>query len=91
MTQALKDQLPPHNPEAEAATLGALLLAPEAVGEVIQFIRPGDFFSGRNRRVFDAILSLYNRGDAIDLLTVLRSSSDVRSSCVRLSGAESCA
>jgi replicative DNA helicase len=66
----LKDQGAPHNPEAEAACLGALLLAPEAVSEVIQYIRPEDFFNGRNRRVFGAILTLYNRGDAIDLLTV---------------------
>jgi replicative DNA helicase len=66
----LKDQGPPHNPEAESACLGALLLAPEAVSEVIQFIRPEDFFNGRNRRVFGAILALYNKGDAIDLLTV---------------------
>ena len=66
----LRDQGPPHSPEAEAACLGALLLAPDSVSEVIQYIRPDDFFNGRNRRVFNAILTLYNRGDAIDLLTV---------------------
>jgi len=78
----LKDQGPPHNPEAEAACLGALLLAPESVAEVIQYIRPDDFFNGRNRRVFNAILTLYNRGDAIDLLTVteaLRAQGDLDS------------
>ncbi len=76
----LKDQGPPHNPEAESACLGALLLAPESVAEVIQYIRPDDFFNGRNRRVFNAILTLYNRGDAIDLLTVteaLRAAGDL--------------
>jgi replicative DNA helicase len=66
----LKDRGVPHNPEAEAACLGALLLAPAAIPEVIQFIRPDDFYNGRNRRVFAAILALYNKGDAIDLITV---------------------
>ena len=36
----LKDKVPPHNEEAEVATLGALLLDTEALAVVIRYLRP---------------------------------------------------
>lgn len=40
---SLKDKIPPHNLEAEQATLGALLLDWDAVGLVISYLRPENF------------------------------------------------
>ncbi|TVR34484.1 MAG: replicative DNA helicase [Spirochaetaceae bacterium] len=66
----LKDRVPPHNPEAEVATLGAILLDPDALGQVISYLRPVDFYRNAHVRVFDAILGLYERGEEIDLITL---------------------
>ncbi|MBN1525035.1 MAG: replicative DNA helicase [Spirochaetales bacterium] len=66
----LKDKIPPHNDEAEYATLGAMLLDPEAISTVIRFLRPDDFYKNANKRIYQAILDLYNRGDAVDLITL---------------------
>jgi replicative DNA helicase len=66
-----KDRIPPHNDDAEMATLGALLLDEDAVATAIQYLRPGDFYSNANRRVYDAVLSLFNTGRRADIITVV--------------------
>jgi replicative DNA helicase len=66
----LKDKVPPNNPEAEQATLGALLLDAEAVGTVIRYLRPDSFYSLQNQKIFQAILSLFNKGQRSDLITI---------------------
>ncbi len=74
---SLKDKVPPHNLDAEQATLGALLLDWDAVGVVLPYLRPDRFYSIQNQKIFEAILSLYNKGTRGDLLTLqdeLRSS-----------------
>jgi replicative DNA helicase len=68
---SLKDKIPPHNPDAEAATLGALLLDKSAIGVALQYLRSDDFYSSANGRVYSAIVSLYNNGGRkADILTV---------------------
>lgn len=66
----LKDKVPPHNQEAEQATLGALLLDADAVGTVIRYLRPDNFYSLQNQKIFQAIISLYNKGQRSDLITL---------------------
>ncbi|MFP4408545.1 MAG: replicative DNA helicase [Spirochaetaceae bacterium] len=63
-------RVPPHNSEAESATLGAILLDEEALGRILTQIRPDDFYHRANRLVYEAILSLSDRNDDIDLLTL---------------------
>lgn len=67
---SLKDKIPPHNDEAEIATLGAILLDPEAISNVIPIIRADDFYKNVHKKIFDAILNLFNRSEAIDLITL---------------------
>jgi replicative DNA helicase len=66
----LKDKVPPHNKDAEKATLGALLQDAEAMDIVLRYIRPKDFFSSRNSTIFEAMLSLYQKGESYDLITL---------------------
>jgi len=66
----LKDRIPPHDEDAERATLGALLLDSEALATVLRYLRPSDFFRGAHRRVFQGIINLFQRGDVIDLITL---------------------
>ncbi|MBN1617370.1 MAG: replicative DNA helicase [Spirochaetales bacterium] len=70
MSSTLKGKVPPHNLEAEQATLGALLLDPEAIGVVIRFLRPDNFYSLQNQKIFSCILSLFNKGQRCDLITL---------------------
>lgn len=67
----LKDKIPPHNLEAEQATLGAMLIDWEAVSTVTQFLRPENFYSPQNQKIFSAILDLFNKGNSrADLITL---------------------
>ncbi|MDR2797537.1 MAG: replicative DNA helicase [Treponema sp.] len=70
MAPGLKDKIPPHDTMAEQATLGALLLDKEAIATAIQYLRPDDFYSHANNKVYDAILNLFNKGLTADILTV---------------------
>ena len=66
----LRDSVPPHNIDAEVATLGALLLDPEALSTVLRYLRADDFYRGAHRKVYQAILALFDRNEAIDLITL---------------------
>jgi replicative DNA helicase len=70
MASGLKDKIPPHNIEAEQATLGALLQDKEAVPVALQFLRADDFYSGANSRIFEAVLNLNAQKREVDMLTV---------------------
>jgi len=67
--EVLPGRIPPHNEDAERALLGALLTEPQRVPEVAEIVERGDFFSGRNNAVYDALLSLSERSAAIDLVS----------------------
>ncbi|MBN2532957.1 MAG: replicative DNA helicase [Spirochaetales bacterium] len=67
---SLKDRIPPHNDEAEAATLGALLLDGEAVTKIIPILRPDDFYKTGHQKICRAIIDLDARSEAIDLITL---------------------
>ncbi len=69
-SSSLKDRVPPHNEEAEAATLGALLLDSDALAVVLKFLRPDDFYRTANRKIFQSIINLFTKGEVIDLITL---------------------
>jgi replicative DNA helicase len=64
--------VPPHSLDAERALLGALLLDPSAINEVVGLsLTPDDFYRQAHGRVYRAILSLYEKGDRPDLITLV--------------------
>lgn len=63
-------KVPPHNDEAEESVLGAILLDKDAVSTVSQIISPMDFYNQINGIIFDSMLSLYEQGKPIDILTL---------------------
>lgn len=63
-------KLTPQAPELEEAVLGALMLDREAVNETIDILKPTSFYKDANQRIFDCILSLFQRSEPIDILTV---------------------
>ncbi len=66
----LKDKIPPHNNDAEMATLGALLLDSEALSVVLKHLRSEDFYKLAHQKIFTAIIGLFNEGKGVDLLTL---------------------
>ncbi len=65
------DRVPPQNIEAEQAVLGALLIEREAVAKVGEFLQPADFYREAHRLIYTAIIELFNKNEAIDLVTVI--------------------
>lgn len=65
-----RSKMLPHNPEAEASVLGGALLAPRALVDVIELVRPADFYHPVNALVFQAMLDLDDAAKPIDPLTV---------------------
>lgn len=64
-------RIPPHNLDAEASVLGAMLLSADAIGVVSESgLTPGDFYRPAHQHIFDAIRSLYTTGEPIDSVTV---------------------
>lgn len=64
------DRIPPQNVEAEQAVLGAMLIEREAISKVAEFLRPEDFYREAHRLIYQAILNLFNRNEAVDIVTV---------------------
>ncbi|HDQ13527.1 MAG TPA: replicative DNA helicase [Sediminispirochaeta sp.] len=63
-------KVPPHNIEAEKATLGAVLLDGEVIGTVLRYLRADDFYSQAHKKIFQSIVDLFNRGETIDLISL---------------------
>jgi replicative DNA helicase len=63
-------RVPPHDLDAEAAVLSAVMLTQEAFDRVAEFLRPEHFYSGANQRVFETVLDLQNENRPVDVVTV---------------------
>lgn len=61
---------PPQDVAAEQAVLGGMLLSKDAIADVLERLRPGDFYRPAHQNVYDAILDLYGRGEPADAVTV---------------------
>ena len=66
----MQDRMPPQNIEAEQSVLGAMLIEKEAISRVTEVLKAQDFYREANRTIYDAILDLFNRNEAVDLITV---------------------
>lgn len=60
----------PNDLNAEMATLGGMLLSQEAVAEVFEEVRAGDFYAPKHEIIFNAILSLFGKGEPTDVIAV---------------------
>ena len=64
------NQTPPQNLEAEASLLGAILIDTDAVVKIADHIHVEDFYDAKHARIYEALLALYERRVAIDVLTL---------------------
>ncbi len=63
-------RIPPQAVEVEEAILGSMLIEPEAATIALNLLKTDDFYKPGHRFIFDAMKSLHESGNALDLLTI---------------------
>lgn len=66
----IEERVPPQNIEAEQAVLGAMLIDKEAIAKTTEVLSADDFYREAHRVIFSAMLELYNKNEAVDMVTV---------------------
>jgi replicative DNA helicase len=64
------ERTPPHDMLAEQSALGGMMLSKDAVADVVETVRGGDFYVPKHEIIFDALLSLYSHGEPTDVIAV---------------------
>jgi replicative DNA helicase len=64
------DRTPPNDVAAEQSVLGAMLLSKDAIADVVEVLREGDFYRPAHQVVYGTVLDLYGRGEPVDAVTV---------------------
>ena len=64
------DRTPPQDIAAEESVLGGMLLSKDAIADVVEELKAGDFYRPAHETIYDAILDLYGRGEPADAITV---------------------
>ncbi|ANY06794.1 replicative DNA helicase [Pseudonocardia sp. HH130630-07] len=80
------DRQPPQDLTAEQSVLGGMLLSKDAIADVVEVLRPEDFYRPAHQTVYETILDLYGRGEPADAVTV-SAELQRRGELVRLGGA----
>lgn len=61
----------PQAAEAEQAVIGSMLIDPSCIPDIIEMLRPEDFYTEENRRIFETVFSMFTNSQRIDAVTVL--------------------
>ena len=65
-----KERIPPQNIDAEVAVLGSMLIEEEAIPVAIENLTPEYFYKDTHKKIFQALINLFNANKAVDLLTL---------------------
>jgi len=69
-TEFALDKIPPQNLDAEMAVLGSMLVDEEAISIAVETLGQDSFYKDSHRKIFEAIVDLYNANKAVDLITL---------------------
>ncbi|MER8099520.1 replicative DNA helicase [Kitasatospora sp. NPDC094016] len=64
------ERVPPQDLAAEQSVLGGMLLSKDAIADVVEVLKPADYYRPAHEMVHGAILDLYARGEPADPITV---------------------
>ncbi len=70
MQESHGHRLPPQNLEAEMSVLGGVLLENEALNRALEFLNADDFYRESHRKIFKALISLSEKSEPADLITI---------------------
>lgn len=65
-----QEKIPPRSLEAEKALLGCLMLNPDSIHKVIDYVETSDFYKNSHQEIYQVCQELFEKGEAIDLLSV---------------------
>ncbi len=63
-------RVPPQATDVEKSVLGAMLIEREAIPQAIEVLPANAFYSNKHQKIYEAILSLFERGNPVDLVTL---------------------
>ena len=66
----IEGRVPPHDLDAEAAVLSAIMLDTSALDKVLEFLKPEHFYSEAHRRIFEAAIELRSVGQPVDVVQI---------------------
>src|SRR5438270_2909682 len=64
------EKLLPQNIEAECGVLGSIIIDPEAIVQVADFLHSDDFYRDAHRTIYEVILQLYEQREPADVITI---------------------
>ncbi|MGH7717812.1 MAG: DnaB-like helicase N-terminal domain-containing protein, partial [Gemmatimonadaceae bacterium] len=67
---AFRDRRPPYSEDAEQAVIAAMLMDQDAILRAAEHVDDTMFYREAHRRIFRAMLSISERGDVVDPLTL---------------------
>ena len=70
MAQETIDRIPPQSNEAEVAVLGSMMLDRDAITTAIEMLEASHFYKESHRKIFSAMLKLFDENKAVDLVTI---------------------
>ncbi len=70
--EILADQgvLPPQDLQAEKYILASIFVDPDSLVRIVDFLKPEDFYSPAHRAIYSACVSLFERDEPIDVVTI---------------------
>ncbi len=86
-TGLIQQKTQPFNIEAEISVLGSMLLDNEAINLVTELLRTDNFYKTSHQYIFDTIVNLYNKSNAVDLV-ILKDELKKQSLLEKVGGAE---
>ncbi len=69
-------RLPPQNLEAEQCVLGSILLRPGSIVKALEILTAKDFYKEAHQTIFDGLISLFDRNEPQDLITIVNTLRD---------------
>ena len=63
-------RMPPQAVQVEQSVLGAMMLERDAIPKTIEILQRGSFYTERHNLIYDAILSLFERSNPVDMITL---------------------
>lgn len=70
MDEVWQDRIPPQDIEAEQAVLGAIFLDGDEIINAMELIEPKEFYQRRHQLIFQGMINLFDRNEAIDIITL---------------------
>ncbi|MDD5146592.1 MAG: replicative DNA helicase [Candidatus Pacebacteria bacterium] len=64
------NKLPPQDIEAEKSLLGCLMIDPDSINKVVDFLQIRDFYKISHQKIFRAMVELFEKREPIDILNV---------------------